>query len=193
MSKSLMHCKFGDNCRSLRGGQPCRYLHLSPSITRCKFGERCRSFRGGHCNYDHSPTPEQLAIQKMVAFMKEQGKIHAHTTAIPCAIQYSYHSYSPDKQTATVYTTIDGTTVFVDGFPIDESLLFANAHYGAMGGSHGYPNRQSIVAEVRKMYYDWYTQHTMSDTVIERLEELPVDGLFRRPEPIVARMSYCGN
>lgn len=193
MSKPLISCKFGARCRSLRSGQYCPYDHSASNTIPCKFGARCRSFRGGECKYDHTPSPKQLEILKMISFMKEQAKLHAHKTQIPCAIQYSWHSYHPENKTKTVYTTIDGTVVFRDGYPISENLQFANAHYGPLGASNRGLDTLRIVETVRKMYYDWYVQHTMSEDILEKLGEMPIDGLFKRPDSLIASLSYCGN
>lgn len=190
--------RFGELCRSLDGGKPCEFSHSAPlkSSTPCKFGERCRSLSGGKsCKFDHQPSPETLKIHEMTKFMTEQGLLHRHQTPIVCAIQYSRHAYAPpEKANQTVYTTIDGTVVFINGVPIDENHAFSNCHRGAMGQSYGGLEGNSIVSTVRKMYFDWYTQHVFPETILQKLsDDIPIDGLFTRPAPLEAHATYCGN
>lgn len=197
-SSRSMRCKYGESCRSLSGGKPCLFNHSTKThkSTPCKYGERCRSLSGGRsCNFDHTPSPETLRIREMTKFMKEQGIIHKHTTPVVCAIQYSRHAYTPIEQADRCdYTTIDGTVVWKNGVPIGESCQFSNAHYGAMGQSHGGLEKRGILSEVRKLYFDWYTQHVFPETFLQNIsDDVPIDGLFERPRPLEAHLSYCGN
>lgn len=188
------HCRYGEKCRSLDGGKSCSFIHTASAP--CRYGEKCRSLSGGRaCKFYHVPSPETIIIREMVKFMKEQGMIHKHTTHVVCAIQYSRHAYTPiEKADKCVYTTIDGTEVFKNGISIGESCKFSNAHYGAMGQSYGGLEKRGILGEVRKLYFNWYAQHVFPPDTLEKLsEEIPTDGLFARPSPLEAHMTYCGN
>jgi hypothetical protein len=189
---------FGKKCRSFSNGTTCLFVHSTKKSidksTPCRFGEKCRSFScDTPCLFVHSP--ETIKIIEMMTFMKDQGILHKHTTPVVCAIQYYRHAYTPvDRADKCVYTTIDGTTVFKDGRPIGEFECFSNAHYGPMGQSYGGLEGCGILAKVRKMYFDWYCQHTLQEAIADKLSnEIPINGLFKRPNPLEAHKTYCGN
>jgi len=63
-----------------------------------------------------------------------------------------------------------------------------------MGRSYGGLEGCGILAKVRKMYFDWYCQHTLPEDILDKLsDEIQIDGLFKRPDPLEAHKTYCGN
>jgi len=145
----------------------------------CKFGNNCRSFKGEKCRFGHQ---KQSEIAEMTKFMKEQSIIHKHITHKVCAIQYIYSDYESGCK-SVVYTTIDGTQIFRDGYPVS-NILFRDE-------SNKMLNNRLISDEVYKMYYQWYKNHAIPDEMLKSGLYIPFDGCWERPFPLKAHASFC--
>jgi hypothetical protein len=122
-------------------------------------------------------------------YMEAWGRKLGFTEHYVCAKHSSQHAYGYEPADVTLYTTIDGTTVFENKKPILCSPAFSDAHYGPGGGPNnlGKFERKSIVKTIRHLYFQFYQACEEAEKTVGQ-QPLPA-----RPDVIETRTTYCGN